>query len=81
MRWIAATWVKYQNGRNFYPTEIEKIESYASDMSKGEWVWTPQQDPIDITNGTITGGRHRLHAILLSHKTIRCNIKRRESKK
>lgn len=80
MRWIAATWVKYQNGRNFYPTQIDKIIDYAHLMERDMWTCDPADDPIDITNGTITGGRHRLHALLLSHTTQIFRVRYRTTK-
>ena len=80
MELIAATWEKYQNGRNFYPTKLAKIVRYAEAMSDGRWTYEPGWDTIDITDGTITGGRHRLHAILLSHTTQRFNVKRKTTK-
>ena len=80
MELIAATWERYQNGRNFYPTRIEKIKAYASKMERGEWIYDPEFEPIDITNGTITGGRHRLHAVLLSHTPIKSKVRYRRTK-
>jgi hypothetical protein len=74
MTWIAETWQRYPNGRNFYPTKIEKIKRYAEDMRSGKWEYRPDGDPIVVTDGMITGGRHRLHAILLSGQTIKANI-------
>src|SRR5919108_2883248 len=74
MELIAHCWERYQAGRNFYPTKLEKILSYAAAMNAGEWKYLPDGDPIVITDGLITGGRHRLHAILLSGKTIRSNV-------
>lgn len=80
MAWIAATWERYQSGRNFYPTKLEKITRYAEAMRAGEWEYRPDGDPITLTDGIITGGRHRLHAILLSHTTQRFNVKRKITK-
>ena len=80
MELIAATWSKYENGRNFYPTKLEKIKFYADAMSEGRWKYDPDGDTIDITDGTVTGGRHRLHAILLSHTTQRFNVRTRTTK-
>lgn len=80
MIWLARTWEKYPNGRNFYPTKLEKIRRYAADMESGQWEYRPTGDPISITDGIITGGRHRLHAILLSHTTQKCNIKYQDTK-
>jgi len=80
MRWIAATWQRYQNGRNFYPTKIDKIIQYADLMSAGKWEYRSDGDTIDITDGIVTGGRHRLHAILLSHTTQKFNVLYRTKK-
>jgi hypothetical protein len=80
MTWIAATWAKYPDARNFYPTKLEKIISYAREMEQGAWEFRPEGDPICITDGIVTGGRHRLHAILLSHRTIKSNIKYKTTK-
>lgn len=80
MELIAATWEKYQNGRNFYPTRIEKIKAYASKMERGEWIYDPDFQTIDVTNGSVTGGRHRLHAVLLSHTTIKAKVRYRRTK-
>lgn len=80
MTWIAATWERYQSGRNFYPTKLEKIKRYADAMRNGEWEYRPEGDPITLTDGIITGGRHRLHAVLLSGQTIRANISRKTTK-
>lgn len=74
MTWIAFAWTKYGNGRNFYPTQLDKIESYAEDMLDGRWQWSPTQDSINLDDGLVTNGRHRLHAILLSGRTIKCNV-------
>lgn len=80
MEWIAATWERYQSGRNFYPTKLEKIKRYAEAMRNGEWEYRADGDPITLTDGIITGGRHRLHAVLLSGQTIRANISRKTTK-
>lgn len=80
MAWIAATWEHYQSGRNFYPTKLEKITRYATAMREGQWEYRPDGDPIVLTDDIITGGRHRLHAILLSHTTQRVNVKRKTTK-
>jgi hypothetical protein len=80
MKWIASTWAKYQNGRNFYPTKLEKILAYSELMSSGAWEYRPDGDSIDITDGIVTGGRHRLHAILLSHTTQKMNVLYRTKK-
>jgi hypothetical protein len=80
MKWIAATWAKYENGRNFYPTKLEKIMRYAELMRSGAWEYRPDGDPIQVTDGIITGGRHRLHAILLSHTTQKMNVLYRTKK-
>lgn len=77
MELIAAAWERYANGRNFYPTKLEKIIQYASQMTEGKWEFRPDGDPICVTDGMVTGGRHRLHAILLSGKTIKANVKRK----
>lgn len=77
MAWLAATWAKYENGRNFYPTKLEKIQKYALLMQRDMWTYDPAGASIDITDGIVTGGRHRLHAILLSHTTQRFNVRRR----
>jgi len=80
MRWIAQTWAKYGNGRDFYPTKLEKILRYSEAMRSGEWEYRPEGDPISITDGIVTGGRHRLHAILLSHTTQKLNVLYRTKK-
>jgi len=80
MELIAACWERYESGRNFYPTKIEKIKRYAEAMQNGEWEYRPDGDPICITDGLVTGGRHRLHAVLLSNKTIKANVKRKTTK-
>ena len=81
MELIAQTWERYSNGRNFYPTKIEKIKRYAQLMSDGQWEYQPDGQTIDITDGVVTGGRHRLHAVLLSHTTQCFNVKRRTAKR
>lgn len=81
MELIAATWERYQNGRNFYPTRIEKIKAYADKMARGEWVTdAPLTQTIDVTDGIVTGGRHRLHAVLLSHTPIKAKVRYRRTK-
>ena len=80
MQLIAACWERYSNGRNFYPTKIEKIVRYANEMTEGRWEYRPDGDPITLTDGLITGGRHRLHAVLLSNKTIKANVKYQTTK-
>ncbi|MCI0565370.1 MAG: hypothetical protein MN733_43450 [Nitrososphaera sp.] len=80
MQLIAATWDRYPDARNFYPTKIEKIVKYGQDMEAGKWEYRPDGDPIVITDGIVTGGRHRLHAVLLSHKSIESNIKYKNTK-
>jgi len=80
MELLAATWAKYPNGRNFYPTRIEKIKAYADKMRSGTWIYDPEFDPIVVTDGMVTGGRHRLHAILLAHTTVKSNILYRKLK-
>jgi hypothetical protein len=80
MELIAQTWERYSNGRNFYPTKIEKIKQYAQLMSDGQWEYLPDGQTIDITDGVVTGGRHRLHAVLLSHTNQKFRIKRRIKK-
>ena len=80
MELIAACWERYQSGRNFYPTKIEKIKRYAEAMMAGQWEYRPDGDPVTLTDGLITGGRHRLHAILLSNTTQRVNVKRKITK-
>jgi hypothetical protein len=80
MTLIAACWERYSNGRNFYPTKLDKIVRYAEAMTSGLWRWDPEGDPIAITDGLVTGGRHRLHAILLSNTTHRFNVVRRTTK-
>lgn len=77
MTWIANCWEHYSNGRNFYPTKLDKIIRYAKAMEAGEWVFKEDSDPITLTDGMITGGRHRLHAILLSHRPIVAKVKRK----
>lgn len=77
MTWIARCWDKYSNGRNFYPTKLDKIVAYARSMEAGTWEFRPDGATIDITDGIVTGGRHRLHAVLLSHKTIKCRVRHR----
>jgi hypothetical protein len=77
MEWIAASWGK--NGRNFVPTQIDKIRKYAELMRAGEWVFEPERDAIVFKNGVVCDGRHRLHAVLLSGCTIKCVIKRKVS--
>lgn len=79
MEWIAAAWAKYPNGRNFYPTQLSKIRQYAESMATGQWEWTPEQPPVVIQDGLVVDGRHRLHAILLSHQTVKCNLKTKRS--
>lgn len=74
MEWIATAWQRYKSGRNFYPTELSKIRRYAEMMRTGEWRWTPDQDAICIKDGLVVDGRHRLHAILLSGKTVKCTV-------
>jgi hypothetical protein len=81
MELIAACWERYENGRNFYPTKIDKIKRYADEMLAGTWEYRPDGDPIVVTDGLITGGRHRLHAVLLSNKTIKANVKYKQTKK
>jgi len=80
MELIAGCWERYSNGRNFYPTKLDKIMRYARAMESGQWVYDAEGDPISITDGLVTGGRHRLHAVLLSHVTIRSNITYRNTK-
>ena len=80
MTLIAGAWERYQNGRNFYPTKLDKIIRYAHAMTDGTWEYRPDGDPIHITDGMVTGGRHRLHAILLSNTTQRCNVQRHTTK-
>lgn len=80
MEFLAETWKRYPDGRNFYPTKIEKIKRYAEAMRNGEWEYRPEGDPIAITDGMVTGGRHRLHAILLSHTEQRFNVKRKTTR-
>jgi hypothetical protein len=80
MELIAACWERYQSGRNFYPTKIEKIKRYAEEMQAGTWEYRPEGDPITLTDGLITGGRHRLHAVLLSNTTQKFNVKRKITK-
>jgi hypothetical protein len=80
MELIAACWERYQSGRNFYPTKIEKIKRYAEDMLEGRWEYRPDGDPIVLKDGLVCGGRHRLHAILLSGKSIKTNVKRKTTK-
>ena len=80
MSLIAGCWERYENGRNFYPTKLDKIMRYAKAMEGGNWVYDVQGDPICITDGLVTGGRHRLHAVLLSHKTITSNVLHRTKK-
>jgi hypothetical protein len=80
MELIVACWERYENGRNFYPTKLEKIMRYATDMNEGRWEYRSEGDPISITDGLVTGGRHRLHAVLLSNTTQRFNVKRKVSK-
>lgn len=67
MGWIAASWG--QNGRQFYPTKVEKIRQYAELMRAGEWKFHPNAR-IEIRDGILTGGKHRCHAVLLSGVTI-----------
>jgi hypothetical protein len=80
MELIAACWEQYQSGRNFYPTKIEKIKRYAEDMLEGRWEYRSDGDPIVIKDGLVCGGRHRLHAVLLSGKSIKANVKRKTQK-
>ena len=80
MELIAACWEQYSNGRNFYPTRLDKIVRYARAMESGQWVYDATGDPISVTDGLVTGGRHRLHAILLSHHTIRANVQYKTTK-
>jgi hypothetical protein len=80
MELIAACWERYENGRNFYPTKLYKIVGYADAMAQGNWQWREDSDPICITDGLVTGGRHRLHAVLLSSTTQRFNVKRKTTK-
>ena len=80
MEWLAQTWERYSNGRNFYPTRLEKIQRYSRVMTAGGWQYDPDGDPITLTDGIITGGRHRLHAILLSHTTQRFNVQHKTRK-
>src|SRR3990167_1664418 len=63
MELIAGCWERYSNGRNFYPTKLEKINQYAHMMRDGLWEYRSDGDPICITDGLVTGGRHRLHAV------------------
>lgn len=65
--WIASAWG--HNGRNFYPTKVEKIRQYADLMRKGEWKFHPSAR-IEILDGKLAGGKHRCHAVLLSGVTI-----------
>ena len=81
MEWIAFAWTKYGNGRNFYPTDLAKIRQYAEDMEDGRWKWSEDQPAIHLHDGLVADGRHRLHAILLSHKSVKCNVMRRESER
>jgi hypothetical protein len=81
MEWIAAAWQHYKSGRNFYPTQIEKIRRYASEMRSGEWQWRADGEAICLKDGVIAEGRHRLHAILLSGKTVKCTVKHKNLKK
>ena len=80
MELIAACWERYENGRNFYPTKLSKILTYAEHMTNGTWEWRETSDPICITDGLVTGGRHRLHAILLSNTTHKFNVRYRTIK-
>jgi hypothetical protein len=80
MELIAHCWERYQSGRNFYPTKLEKIVRYATQMTEGKWEYRPDGDPITLTDGLITGGRHRLHAVLLSNTTQKFNVKRKTKK-
>jgi hypothetical protein len=80
MELIAGCWEQYSNGRNFYPTKLDKIMRYARAMESGQWVYDPESDPICITDGLVTGGRHRLHAVLLSHHTIKANVQYKTKK-
>lgn len=75
MEWIAFAWTKYGSGRNFYPTELDKIKRYAKLMEGGKWELG--EGTITLDDGLITDGRHRCHAILLSHCTVKCTIVRR----
>lgn len=74
MEWIAFAWTKYGSGRNFYPTDLAKIRRYAAQMTSGEWKWSLDQEAINLDDGLITNGRHRLHAILLAHETVPCTV-------
>ena len=80
MQLIAGCWERYSNGRNFYPTRLEKINQFAHMMRDGLWEYDAKSDPICVTDGLVTGGRHRLHAVLLSHVTIRSNVQYRNTK-
>ena len=71
LEYLASSWGK--GDRNLAPTSVEKIEDYASMMKDSLW-WNYDEDPIVIKLGMVADGRHRLHAILLSGKTLRCEV-------
>ena len=75
MAWIAASWGK--NGRQFYPTQLEKIQRYAKLMRENKWEHDIQHSRIELKDGVVTGGKHRLHAVLLSGKSIWTRVLRK----
>lgn len=78
MTWIANSWGK--NGRQFYPTKIEKIRHYAQLMRENKWEHDIQHSRIELKDGVVTGGKHRLHAVLLSGKPIWSKVLRKNRK-
>lgn len=54
------------------------VRGLASEMECGKWVLSP--DAITIENGQLINGQHRLNAVVLSGKTCRFIVLRREAK-
>jgi hypothetical protein len=69
---IAEEWLKdaLQQG---LPLNLERVEKFAADITNGNWEYC--FETIEISkNGKLINGRHRLHAIILADKPLRCGV-------
>lgn len=65
---LAASWLK-MNTKN-RPLSILTIKRYVSEMNAGTWRHPTGESLIFDTDGVVQQGQHRLHAVVVSGKTI-----------
>lgn len=67
---IAAAWLERNTVNR--PLRRVVVDRYASDMSAGRWIHSPDNIIAFDSDGNLIGGQHRLHAVIKSGFVMKC---------